>query len=165
MAQPELAALDASQSLHDVAQKDLFVRTLPFMITAIAVELSLALPPGPASSPATIVSIGLLSLTFGLFVLPWKVLPGWMDVGIPLVYVASALALILAAPVSAGFGLVVLLPILWSSLNQELWKSLVVVVAATKILLTDYCVFLRRLGDSGRWKMSPRHRFRKHRPR
>jgi diguanylate cyclase (GGDEF)-like protein len=58
------------------------------------------------------------------------VLSSRFDVVIPLLYVGSSLALILAAGGSStGVGLVVLLPILWSALNLELWKSLVVVVA------------------------------------
>jgi diguanylate cyclase (GGDEF)-like protein len=72
--------------------------------------------------------------------LPWKVLPRWANVAIPLLYVGSALALILAAGGTAsGLGLVVLLPILWAALNLELWKAFVVVAAVVVIeFVTTY---------------------------
>jgi diguanylate cyclase (GGDEF)-like protein len=121
-------------------QRDMFIRTLPFMVTAVVAELSLVLPPGPASYPDTSISVALLVATAASFLLPWHRLPPWADVVIPLLYVGSSLALILAAGgSSAGVGLVVVLPILWAALNLELWKSLTVVAAVVVIeFVTTY---------------------------
>jgi diguanylate cyclase (GGDEF)-like protein len=118
----------------------MFIRTLPFLVMAVAGELSLALPPGPMSYSDTWISVGLLGLTAAAFLLPWRRLPHWADVLVPLCYVGSCLTLILAAGgSSAGVGLVVLLPILWAALNLELWKAWVVVVAVGAIeFITTY---------------------------
>lgn len=140
MTVPDPAPLESTPSHHNIRDKDMFLRTLPFLVMALTAELSLALPPGPASSTDTIISLVLLCATAMSFLLPWRVLPSWADVVIPLLYVGSVLALILAAGGSStGVGLVVLLPILWSALNLELWKSLAVVVAVgTTEFVTTY---------------------------
>jgi diguanylate cyclase (GGDEF)-like protein len=134
MAESKYQSLDDRPSHYAIRQKDMFLRTLPFLLMAMAAELSLALPPGPASTTDTIISLALLCLTAMSFLLPWHVLPSGLDVIIPLLYVGSSLALILAAGGSStGVGLVVLLPILWSALNLELWQSLLVVVAVVVV--------------------------------
>jgi len=134
VAVPSRTPSDAIESIYAIRHRDMFARTLPFLAMAIAAELSLALPPGPASYPDTSISVVLFCLTAASFLLPWERLPSWADVVIPLCYVATCLALILAAGgTAAGVGLVVLLPILWSALNLELWKSLVVVVAVAVV--------------------------------
>jgi len=137
---PSAAPNGAIESIYALRHRDMFVRTLPFLAMAIAAELSLALPPGPASYSDTSISVVLLALTALSFVLPWERLPRWADVAIPLLYVASCLALIHAAGgSSAGVGLVVILPILWAALNLELWKTLVVVVAVAIVeFVTTY---------------------------
>jgi diguanylate cyclase (GGDEF)-like protein len=128
------AAVHDGASPYVLRQRDVFLRTLPFIVVAVAAELSLALPPGPTSNVETAISVALLALTAACFFLPWRTLPPWADLAIPLFYVASTLALILAAGgSSAGVGLVVLLPILWAALNLQLWKSLVVVAAVVAV--------------------------------
>jgi diguanylate cyclase (GGDEF)-like protein len=112
----------------------------PFAAVAIAAEISLALPPGPASYTDTFVSVLLLALTgLAMWATP-RVGPRWADVVVPLLFVGSTLALILAAGgSSAGVGLVVLLPILWAALYLDLWKAFVVVVSVVVIeFVTTY---------------------------
>jgi diguanylate cyclase with GGDEF domain len=110
------------------------------MAVAVVAEVSLALPPGPASYPETWVSVGLLTLTALSLLAQIRRLPKWADLAAPLLYTGSALALILAAGgSSAGVGLVVLLPIVWAALYLDLWKSFVVVVAVVAIeFVTTY---------------------------
>jgi diguanylate cyclase (GGDEF)-like protein len=140
MAAAKYETLDGPPSHYAIREKDMFFRTLPFLVMALTAEFSLALPPGPASTSDTIISLVLLCLTAMSFLLPWHILPDGVDVIIPLLYVGSALALILAAGGSStGVGLIVLLPILWSALNLELWQSLGVVVAVGVIeYITTY---------------------------
>jgi diguanylate cyclase (GGDEF)-like protein len=134
MAVAKNESLDGPPSHYDTRQKDMFLRTLPFLALALTAELSLALPPGPASTTDTIISLVLLCLTAMSFLLPWHALPDGVDIIIPLLYVGSALALILAAGGSStGVGLIVLLPILWAALNIELWQSLLVVIAVVVV--------------------------------
>jgi diguanylate cyclase (GGDEF)-like protein len=139
MVMPEFAH-DEPPSPYALRSKNMVRRSLPFLGLAIVAELSLALPPGPASTTDTLLSALLLGATVALFMLPWSFLPAWLRVMIPLCYVGSALALVLAAGgSSAGVGLVVLLPILWSALSLELWQSMVVVVGVAVVeFVTTY---------------------------
>jgi diguanylate cyclase (GGDEF)-like protein len=134
MGLPDSAPLDDLSSLYAIRHKNMFVRTLPFLVMALVAEVSLALPPGPVSARDTILSVVLLAATGACFLLPFDRLPPWLNISIPLCYVGSALAMILAAGgSSAGVGLVVLLPILWSALNLQLWQTYVVVLAVAVI--------------------------------
>ncbi len=117
-----------------------FARVATFGVLALAALASLAIPPGPTSDLDLVWSALLLALTVLLYaVIRWK---GWRPfvVIVPLCYVASALMLILAAGGSmAGVGLVVLLPIIWASINLELLESLAVVVAVAIVeLVTSF---------------------------
>jgi diguanylate cyclase (GGDEF)-like protein len=116
------------------------LRTLPFLLVAIAAEASLALPPGPASTTDTVISALLLAATIGCFFLPWRMLPSGFDVFVPLLYTGSVLALILAAGGSStGIGLVILLPLVWTALYLEPWKSGVVVAGLVIVqIVTSY---------------------------
>jgi diguanylate cyclase (GGDEF)-like protein len=136
----QYVSVEGPPSHFAIREKDMFLRTLPFLVMAVTAEMSLALPPGPASTTDTVISIVLLCLTAMGFLLPWATLPSGVGIIIPLLYIGSALALILAAGGSStGVGLIVLLPILWSALNLELWQSLVVVVAVGVIeFVTTY---------------------------
>jgi diguanylate cyclase (GGDEF)-like protein len=118
----------------------MLIKVTPFAVVAIFAELSLALPPGPTSYTDTWISVLLLALSAASLALSTNRLPQWADVLSPLLYVASTLALILAAGgSSAGVGLVVLLPVIWAALNLDAWKSALVVLAVVIIeLVTTY---------------------------
>jgi len=103
-------------------------RTIPFAAIAVLAEASLALPPGPRSPWATGASIGLLLATAGFF-LPRRRLPEWAASLVPLTYTASVLALILAAGSTAGVGIVILVPLIWTTLFQRRRDSALVVLA------------------------------------
>jgi diguanylate cyclase (GGDEF)-like protein len=135
MAVQELALPNArSTTEHRLGGPDLISRTWPFFVVAIVVEASLALPPGPVSMSAAVLSVILLGLTAASIFLPWKVLPTWANIVIPLLYTGSALALILAAGgTTSGVGLVVLLPVMWTALNLEPWKSATVLCAVVAL--------------------------------
>jgi signal transduction histidine kinase len=104
-------------------------RVLPFAVLAVLAEVSLALPPGPGSMPATVVSVVLLVATGVAFALPWQQLPDWPAVLVPLAYTGSVLALILAAGTTSGVAIVALMPIVWTALFHRSWESGVVVAA------------------------------------
>ena len=112
----------------------LLARVVPFAVVAVLAEVSLALPgPGVQSTPALIASIVLLLAVAGLWALPWRRLPAWATVLIPLTYTGSVLALILAAGATAGVGLVILAPLVWTALFHQRWESACVVAAVVAV--------------------------------
>ena len=111
----------------------LLARVVPFAVVAVLAEASLALPVGVQSQPTVIVSIVLLLAVAGSFALPWPWLPAWTTVLIPLAYTGSVLALILAAGTTAGVGLVILVPLVWTALFHQRWESACVVVAIVAV--------------------------------
>ena len=110
----------------------LLARVVPFAVVAVLAEVSLAVP-GVRSTPAMIVSIVLLLAVAALFALPWHRLPAWATVLIPLTYTGSVLALILAVGATAGGGLVILVPLVWTALFHQRWESACVVVAVVAV--------------------------------
>ena len=115
----------------------LLARIAPFAALAVLAEVSLALPPGPASAPDAIASAAILAVTAALVVLlPWDRLPAWCDVAVPLLYVASVFPLIQAAGgENAGIMLILLSPIIWTALYHRRWESACVSVAALAVVL------------------------------
>jgi len=114
------------------------LRVAPFAVIAVLAEASLALPPGPASGVAVAVSLVLLLLVAAAFALPWPRLPAWLAVLVPLAYSGSVLALILAAGVASGVGLVILVPLIWTALYQRRWESgcVVAAIAAVELIIS-----------------------------
>jgi hypothetical protein len=108
-------------------------RVAPFAVVAAVAEASLALPPGPQSAPAAIVSVLLLLAVPAAFLLPWPRLPTWATVFVPLLYTGSVLALILAAGATSGVGIVLLVPLAWTALFHRRWESACVVAAIVAV--------------------------------
>jgi signal transduction histidine kinase len=113
----------------------LLVRTVPFAAIAVLAEASLALQSGPIPAWTVAVSVLLLLAVTAAFALPWQHLPGWLSVLMPLTYTGSVLALILAAGTTAGVGIVVLVPLIWTALFQRRWESGCIVVAVVAVEL------------------------------
>jgi hypothetical protein len=111
-------------------------RVAPFAVVAALAEASLALPPGPQSTPGAIVSVLLLLAVPAAFLLPWPRLPEWATVFVPLLYTGSALALILAAGTTSGVGIVILIPLVWTALFHQRWESGCVVAAVVAVEVT-----------------------------
>jgi signal transduction histidine kinase len=111
----------------------LLARAGPFAAIAVLAEASLALPPGPTSTPAAVASVVLLAAAAAAFLLPWPRLPGWLPVLVPLAYTGSVLALILAAGTTSGVGVVILVPLIWTALFGQLWESACVVAAIVAV--------------------------------
>jgi signal transduction histidine kinase len=107
----------------------LWARVWPFAALAVLAEASVALPPGPRSVAAVIVSVLLLVAAAAAFLLPWSRLPDWLPVLVPLLYTGSVLALILAAGTNSGAGIVILMPLVWTALFQRRIDSACLVVA------------------------------------
>ncbi|MBV9796097.1 MAG: hypothetical protein JO016_19405 [Actinobacteria bacterium] len=101
----------------------------PFAALAVLAEASVALPPGPRSAVAVLVSVLLLLATAAAFGLPWSRLPDWLPVLVPLLYTGSVLALILAAGTNSGAGIVILMPLVWTALFQRRIDSACLVAA------------------------------------
>lgn len=128
-------------------------RVVPFAVVAVVAEASLLLPPGPQSWPAVIVSMVLLLAVAAAFALPWARLPGWAPVLVPLAYTGSALALILAAGVTSGVGVVILIPLIWTALFHRPWESFCIVAAIVAVetiisltpVLDPAAVIIRRI--------------------
>jgi len=111
----------------------LWARVAPFAIVAILAEASLALPSSGQSGWAALNSVVLLLATAAGFLLPWPRLPGWMPVLVPLTYTASVLALDLAAGLTSGVGIVILIPLVWTALFHRRWESVCVVAAVVAV--------------------------------
>jgi signal transduction histidine kinase len=111
------------------ARPGLAARVGPFALVAVVAEASLALPPGTRVGTAAIVSLVLLAAVALAFLLPWRRLPGWAPVLVPLTCTGWALALTLAGGTISGVGLVVLIPLIWSALFHRPWESACVVAA------------------------------------
>jgi signal transduction histidine kinase len=107
----------------------LLARVGPFAVVAVLAQASLALPRGVHSHLAAIISWVLLLAVVLAFRLPWSRLPSWLHVMVPLLYIGSALGLILAAGPTSGVGLVVLMPLIWTCLFHRRWESGVLVAA------------------------------------
>jgi len=67
---------DVPSSPFESHHRSALARLAPFAAVAIVAELSLALPPGPASSPDTYVSVLFLALTAAALMLPKKLPDG-----------------------------------------------------------------------------------------
>jgi signal transduction histidine kinase len=111
----------------------LWARAAPFAVVAALAEASLALPPYTKPGWAVLVSIVLLALVPAEFMLPWSRLPSWMPVLVPLTYTGSVLALLLAAGVTSGVGVVILIPLIWTALFHRPWESACVVAAIVAV--------------------------------
>lgn len=112
----------------------LALRAGPFGLVALIAVVS-ALVPGAGfeSWPVYLSSVALLVLCAGTFLLPWRRLPAWTPVLVPLLYTASVLQLILASGTVAGLGLVLLVPLIWSALFHRRWETGCVVVAVVAV--------------------------------
>jgi signal transduction histidine kinase len=104
-------------------------RVAPFAVIAALAECSLALPPQPHDLWPVLVSLVLLLAIPPAFLLPWARLPHWTPVLVPLAYTGSVLALVLAAGETAGVGIVILIPLVWTALFHRPWESACIVVA------------------------------------
>lgn len=129
------AAAATEQAGFPFTGPGLLARVGPFAVVAVLAEASLALPGGMPSGLPALISALLLLAVAGAFWLPWRRLPGWMTVLVPLTYEASALLLILAAGPTAGVGLVILMPLVWCVLFHRRWESFCVVGAIIAVLV------------------------------
>ena len=111
-------------------REGLLRRIVPFAVVAVLAEASIGLPPGPASSNYTVISVVLLVATAVGCLLPWERLPSAANVIVPLIYIGSVLTLNLAASGStSGVGIVILMPLVWAALFHRPYQSAMVVVA------------------------------------
>lgn len=108
-------------------------RAAPFAVVAVLAEASLVFPPGPSSAWPVVVSVVLLVAVAAAFLLPWQRLPAWMSVLVPLAYTGSVLALLLAAGVTSGVGIVILIPLVWAALFHRRWESAIIVAAIVAV--------------------------------
>ncbi len=134
---PGLADQLADASGPALRRDGLLARIAPFAALALLAEASLALPPGPVSTPDAILSALILAVTVALVALmPWDRLPDWCDVAVPLLYTASVFPLIQAAGGEyAGIMLILLSPIIWAALYHGRWESAIVSAAALTVVL------------------------------
>jgi signal transduction histidine kinase len=105
-------------------------RVAPFAVVAGLAQASVVLPPGPQSGIGLAVSLALLAGVVVAFWLPWREPPRWTTVLVPIAYTGSVVSLSLSiSQVFSGIGIVILLPVLWTSLFHRKWESLCVVTA------------------------------------
>lgn len=131
----ELQSPAARRSGYPFRGPGLAARVLPFAVVAVLAEVSVALPPGAASVPATVASVVLLLATGAAFALPWAGLPGWVPVLVPLLYTGSVLALTIGAGTSSGVAIVALMPVVWTALFHRPRDSAVVVAAVVTAVI------------------------------
>ncbi len=133
MAEPSLAEGSApspdTPAGYPFRGPGLLARVAPFAGVALLAEASLALPPGPTSGWAVLISVLLLAAVPATVALPWERLPARMPVLVPLIYTGSVLALILGAGTTSGVGIAILIPLVWTALFHRWWESACIVVA------------------------------------
>lgn len=132
LAQPAFGASSArhAQVARPFARPGLGRRIGPFAVAALLAEASLALSYGSLRVPPTIISLVLLALTAALVALPYDRLPAIATLAPPLVYMGSLLALNFAVRgTNAGFGPVLLIPLVWSALYHRRIDTTIVVLA------------------------------------
>jgi signal transduction histidine kinase len=132
---PELAPIPGGPGGSPFQRAGLLARVGPFALVAILAEASLLLPPGRYTEPAAIISPVLLIAVALAFLLPWARLPAWAQVLVPLAYIGSALALTEAAGSTSGVGMVVLIPLIWTTLFHRPWESACVVAAIVAFMV------------------------------
>lgn len=108
-------------------------RIAPFAAIAVLAEASLVLSSMPNPVWAVMVSVVLLVAAAAAFALPWSRLPGWLPVLVPIAYTGSVLALILAAGMTSGVGIVLLVPLIWTALYHQRWESGCVLAAIVAV--------------------------------
>lgn len=114
-------------------------RVIPFAAVVVVAQVSVVLPPGPASRADMYWSVALFALVVGAFFLPWGRLPTWLSVVVPVIEVASLLALIPAVGGwTYGVNIVLFVPLVWSALYHRRWESFVVLgaIAAAQVVAT-----------------------------
>jgi diguanylate cyclase (GGDEF)-like protein len=123
-------AIRHPRSSDPFAHPGLGRRIAPFAIAAALAEASLAFSYGSIRLQPTVDSVGLLALVALLVALPYDRFPPGATVAVPLVYMGSLLALNLAVRGSnAGFGPVLLIPLVWTALYHRRFDTWIVVMA------------------------------------
>lgn len=118
------------QMSQPFARPGLARRIAPFVAAAVFAEGSLALSYGSLQAQAVVVSAALLVATALLIGLPYERLPAVATAAVPLVYTGSLVALNLAIRGSnAGFGPVLLIPLVWTALYHRRLDTCLVVLA------------------------------------
>ncbi|MFI6565969.1 hypothetical protein [Streptomyces sp. NPDC050534] len=131
---PALADTDGDHVGWQFRRPGLASRAAPFALVALVATVSVLVPFGHVQSwPEYALSVALLLACAGAFLLPWRRLPAWAPVLVPLLYTASVLELILASGVASGVGLVLLVPLIWSVLFHHRWESACMVVAVVAV--------------------------------
>jgi diguanylate cyclase (GGDEF)-like protein len=101
---------------------------LPFALVTAVAEASLSLSSSLVVLGYALASAALLLGVAAALFLPWSRLPSWLTVAVPVVDVAFVLTLILGTgSASSGVGIIILVPLVWSTLHHRRWESLVVV--------------------------------------
>jgi diguanylate cyclase (GGDEF)-like protein len=134
-----LPEIEPSPEVHPFERRGLLRRVLPFALVLVIAEGSLLLSSGSNSVFYSFLSLVLLCVTAGMLFLPWSRLPAWMTVLVPIMGVAYVLALSLATTSEAsGIGIIILVPLIWTTLFQRRWESFVVsaAIVMTEVLLS-----------------------------
>ncbi|MGY0489010.1 hypothetical protein [Streptomyces sp. WG-D5] len=125
-----LTSLDEHSVGRQFQQPGLASRTLPFALVTVVATVGVVVPHSDVQSwPPYIVSLALMLVVAAAFRLPWHRMPAWSPVLVPLVYTGSVLALVLASGPTAGVGLLLLVPLIWTVLFHHRWESAWVVAA------------------------------------
>jgi hypothetical protein len=125
---PLLAHLEPYQSEGPFERPGLLRRVLPFALVTAVAEASLSLSSSLVVLGYALASAALLLGVAAALFLPWSRLPSWLTVAVPVVDVAFVLTLILGTgSASSGVGIIILVPLVWSTLHHRRWESLVVV--------------------------------------
>ena len=115
--------------------RDAVTSYLPFVVVALAGQLSVAWPPGPTDGAAYLVSWLILALVVALLVLRRGLPPKTFVVGAAL-YVSSVAFLMLASGgMASGLGVLLFMPVVGVALYGKPWESVVVVAFVLAAIL------------------------------
>ena len=101
---------------------------VPFAVIALLIEITTALPPGPAHLTSFLAGSAILVVVVGTMLLPWNLFPDWIKLLQSISFVLAVAVLVdSVGGHDSGLLPVFIAPILWTALYQNRWQSAVVV--------------------------------------
>ena len=120
--------------------RDRLTSYLPFVVVAVAGQLSVGWPPGPTDSGAFLVSTLLLVVILVLIVIRRGMPPRTFIVGAALYMSSVALLMVASGGMGTGLGVLLFMPLVGVALYGKRWESAVCVVFLVSAILATQIV-------------------------
>jgi PAS domain S-box-containing protein len=115
---------DFAPSEGPLSRRGLVRRAWPFALAGVVTVIMFAFPTTKVSDYVTLaVAAGLsAALIAAVVFVPWQRLPEWTQAGVPFAFLGVIALLRESTGASAGFGVLVMLPVLWLALYGAAWQ-------------------------------------------